>query len=212
MNRKSLSTGLISQQKWLTWFPIVTRLSLTADGIKLDNVSKGNLNCVKMMEKLMREYENSPTIKVIRVLLFNNYRSGELRHQLEATGKFDLINNEDMNIDEMALFVRVKAPDIILFCIDVKTPLKFFRDTLIVLQKLQMNLKTVILADNPLVYLEYALKTGVAALLHRQMDLRDLILVMQEIYAWYQCLPKPCESLACSTNLVLRINQEVDDM
>ncbi len=163
------------------------------------------------MEEIINQYENSPTEKTIRVLLFDDSGSGKLQRELESTGKLEILNKR-LNEDEIALYMRVNAPEMVIYYVRETASLKSFRDTLIILQNLQMNLRTVILADNPLVYIEYALKTGVAALLHRQMDLRDLILVIHEIYAWYRYLPKPRESLACSTNLVLRLNQEVDNM
>ncbi|MBN1367425.1 MAG: hypothetical protein JW967_05830 [Dehalococcoidales bacterium] len=134
-----------------------------------------------------------------------------MRHQLESTGEFEIID-KDMCDNEITLWLRVIQPEMVICYIDEKTSLESFLCILIDLHRVKINLRTIILADNPLVYLKYALKTGVAALLHRQIDLRDLTLVIHEICAWYRNPPKPCEYLVGTTNLVLRLNQEVENM
>lgn len=165
------------------------------------------------MENITSEFHNSvsPNDSPVRVLLVGNRQMWRLQRILESNGEFQVVG-EIKHDEEIATNVCIESPDIIIVLTDAEIPAEVFSETLTILQKMNMNSRTVVLSDNPLACLEYALKAGIAALLYHQISQHDLIQIIHEVYSWSHDLANSYESSSSKTNLVLRLNQEVEKM
>lgn len=166
------------------------------------------------MDKLTSElFDNCVSLSYspIRIILVDRQDMWGLRQTLDSTAEFQVID-ELRHDDPRITDVGIESPDIVVVLADDEIPTEVFYETLVIFQKMHLNSKTIVLADNPTVYLEYAVKAKVAALLYRQISLNDLIPIIHEVYSWSHDLPNSLETSLNRTNLVLRLNQEVKEM
>ena len=144
------------------------------------------------MDALISEFEGniSSNSKEIHILLVGNYRTGRLRKILKSEGE-SLIISKARNDDEVLASVSIESPDVIIALTDNRTPIDVFNHTLMTFCRIQMNMRTIIISDNPFKYLRYALKAKVAALLYRKIDNHDLVPIIHEIRTWSHGQPIP---------------------
>jgi DNA-binding NarL/FixJ family response regulator len=129
------------------------------------------------------------------ILMIGNCQTMKLVQSLESE-KDLLIISVARTVDEVIAIAGFEKPDVIIVQTDNVTPFEIFNNTLKTLCRIEMNTRTVILSDNPFRYLSGALKAGVAALLCRKMDNRDLLLIIHEVRSWSHGQPIPNEIIS----------------
>jgi AmiR/NasT family two-component response regulator len=149
------------------------------------------------MDALISEFEGNifSNNKETRVLLIGNYQTRGLKQSLELEGE-SLIIREAGNNTDMVAMVGTDMPDVIIVLTANFTPVEDFNHTLTTLCEIQMNMRTIIISENPFKYLNTAIKTKVAALLHRNIDALNLLPIIQEVCAWSHGQPIPAKTLS----------------
>lgn len=149
------------------------------------------------MDALISEFEGNifSNNKETHVLLIGNYQTRGLKQSLELEGE-SLIIIEARNDAETLSIVRMDSPDVIIALTDNVTPIEAFNNSLMTLCERQMNMRTIIISENPFKYLNTAIKTKVAALLHQNIDARNLLPIIQEVRAWSHGQPIPNKTLS----------------
>jgi len=154
---------------------------------------------------------SSPGDGAINILLVGGSQTRKLKKALEFEGEFDSVS-EAKNDDEILASMDYASPDVIIAVTDDNIAVEDFDRTLLTFSGIKMNEKTIIISGNPFRYFKSAIKNKVAALVHRQIKISDLIPIILEVYAWSHGRLVPCETRQGADNPVLRRNQEVNEM
>ncbi len=165
------------------------------------------------MDKYMPGHadNNCPRDGVINILLVGSSQTRKLKKALEFEGEFENVS-EAGNDDEMFASMDHQTPDVIIAVTDDSIPVEDFDQTLMTLNAIKMNEKTIIISGNPFRYFKSALKNKVAALVHRQISINGLMPIIREVYAWSHGRLVPCEIRQGANDPGLRQNQEVNEM
>jgi DNA-binding NarL/FixJ family response regulator len=165
------------------------------------------------MDTYMPGHANNsyPGNGAINILLVGGSQTRKVKKALEFEGEFDNVS-EARNDDEILASMDYESPDVIIAVTDDGITVEGFDRTLRNFTGNKMNERTIIISENPFRYFKSAIKNKVAALVHRQINMNDLIPIIHEVYAWSHGQLVPCENRQGMKNPVLRRNQEVNEM
>lgn len=147
----------------------------------------------------------------INILLVGGSQAGKLKKALEFEGEFDNVS-EARNDDEILAVMDYQSPDVIIAVTDDSLSIESFNRTLVTFSSSNLIERTIIISAKPFRYFRSAVKNKVAALVHRQIDIDDLIPIIREVYAWSHGKQVACVTHRGTHHPVLRRNQEVNEM
>jgi hypothetical protein len=147
----------------------------------------------------------------INILLVGGNQARKLKKALEFEGEFDNVS-EARNDNEIRAGMGYKSPDVIIAVTDDSVSVEDFNRTLAIFSGIKMNENTIIISANPFKYIKGAIKNKVAALVHQQINIKDLVPIIKEVYSWSHGQIVPCADRPGANIPVLRRNQEVKEM